>query len=242
MTSHSETLPEGTRYFNISTVDNSGNWSASHESYGPVQVDLTQPGVVGSLTSSSHSVGVPSSNPTVDMSWSAASDNLSGIDGYGLFTTTSASSPGAIKDIEEVTSYSETLPEGTWYFNIRSVDNAGNWDSDYESYGPIIIDLPPVYSITSMTAGSPCTLTVENCDPNSSVLLGYSFSGAGPTSTTFGLVDMSAPINILTRMTANSFGLATKTVNVPPGFSGRTLYTQGVNNGVLTNSLAAPIL
>ena len=242
VTSHSETLSEGTRYFNISTVDNSGNWSSSYESYGPVKVDLTQPGVVGSLTSSSHSVGVPSSNPTVDWSWSAASDNLSGIDGYGIYTASSAGSPSYTKDIEEVTSYSETLPEGTWYFNIRSVDNAGNWDSDYESYGPIIIDLPPVYSITPMTAGSPCTLTVENCDPNSSVLLGYSFSGAGPTSTAFGFVDMSAPINVLTRMTANNSGTASKTVNVPPGFSGRTLYTQGVNNGVLTNSLAAPIL
>jgi hypothetical protein len=242
VTSHSETLSEGTRYFNISTVDNSGNWSSSYESYGPIKVDITQPDVVTLLTSSTHAPGIPSSNPTVALSWSTASDNLSGIDGYGIFMSTGAGTPSATKDIEEVTSYSETLPEGSWYFNIRSVDNAGNWDSDYETYGPIIIDLPPVYSITPMTAGSPCTLTVENCDPNSSVLLGYSFSGAGPTSTAFGFVDMSAPINVLTRMTANNSGTASKTVNVPPGFSGRTLYTQGVNNGVLTNSLAAPIL
>ena len=239
VTSHSETLSEGSSlYFNISTVDNSGNWSSSHESYGPMKVDLTQPDAVTLLTSSSHAPGVPSSNPTVDLSWTTASDNLSGIDGYGIYMASGAGGPSNVKDIEEVTSYSETLADGTWYFNIRSVDNAGNWDSDFESYGPIIIDLPPVYSVTPMTAGSPATFSVTGADPNSTVRLGYSLTGAGPFTTAFGVVDMTPPINTLATLTSNGSGDASFTVTVPGSASGRTLYTQGLNNGVLTNSLA----
>ena len=239
VTSHSETLSEGSSlYFNISTVDNSGNWSSSHESYGPMKVDFTQPDAVTLLTSSSHAPGVPSSNPTVDLSWTTASDNLSGIDGYGIYMASGAGGPSNVKDIEEVTSYSETLADGTWYFNIRSVDNAGNWDSDFVSYGPIIIDLPPVYSVTPMTAGSPATFSVTGADPNSTVRLGYSLTGAGPFTTAFGVVDMTPPIKTLATLTSNGSGDASFTVTVPGSASGRTLYTQGLNNGVLTNSLA----
>lgn len=240
VTSHSETLSEGSSlYFNISTVDNSGNWSSSHESYGPMKVDLTQPDAVTLLTSSSHAPGVPSSNPTVNLSWTTASDNLSGIDGYGIYMASLAGLPSNVKDIEEVTSYSETLSDGTWYFNIRSVDNAGNWDSDFETYGPIIIDLPPVYSITPMTAGSPATFSVTGADPNSTVRLGYSLRGAGPFTTAFGVVDMTPPIYTLAIVTSNGNGDVSFTLPVPGNVSGRTLYTQGLNNGVLTNSLAA---
>jgi hypothetical protein len=203
-----------------------------------MKVDFTQPDAVTLLTSSSHALGVPSSNPTVDLSWTTAGDNLSGIDGYGIYMSSAAGGPSNVKDIEEVTSYSETLADGTWYFNIRSVDNAGNWDSDFESYGPIIIDLPPVYSVTPMTAGSPATFSVTGADPNSTVRLGYSLTGAGPFTTVFGVVDMTPPINTLATLTSNGSGNASFTVTVPGSASGRTLYTQGLNSGVLTNSLA----
>ena len=103
------------------------------------------------MDSTSHTAGVASSNPTVDFSWSAATDTGSGIAGYGIYTTTnSPGMPGATLDIGAVTSYSETLTPGTYYFNIRSVDVAGNWDSDYESFGPIIISNPTVVKLPAI--------------------------------------------------------------------------------------------
>ena len=68
--------------------------------------------------------------------------------------------------------------------------------------------------------------------------LGYSFLGAGPFATSFGIVDMTPPINTLAVLSADAIGDASLTVNVPGGISGRTLYTQGLNVGLLTNSLS----
>ena len=94
------------------------------------------------------------------------------------------------------------------------------------------------YSITPMTAGNSATFTITGATPNSSVTLGYSFLGAGPFATSFGIVDMTPPINTLAVLSADAIGDASLTVNVPGGISGRTLYTQGLNVGLLTNSLS----
>ena len=101
--------------------------------------------------------------------------------------------------------------------------------------------LSATYSITSMTAGSPATFTISGAEPNSSVILGYSLSGAGPFTTTYGIIDMTPPINTLAVLSANANGDASWTVNVPGSASGRTLYTQGLNAGLLTNSVAKSI-
>ena len=98
--------------------------------------------------------------------------------------------------------------------------------------------LSATYSITPMTAGSQATFTISGAEPNSNVILGYSLSGAGPFTTAFGIVDMTPPINTLAILSANANGDASWTVNVPGSASGRTLYTQGLNAGLLTNSVA----
>ncbi len=127
-----------------------------------VFVDGTDPATVTNLTSTTHTANQWSKNTLVNYTWTAATDNLSGIDGYGLFTTGSASLPGATKDIEEVTSYSETLGQGTWWFNIRSLDYCGNWDADYASFGPIRIDTTAPGSI-GLFGSSPHIIGVQNC-------------------------------------------------------------------------------
>jgi len=98
--------------------------------------------------------------------------------------------------------------------------------------------LSATYSITPMTAGSQATFTISGAEPNSNVILGYSLSGAGPFTTAFGIVDMTPPINTLAILSANANGDASWTVNVPGSASGRTLYTQGLTGGLLTNSVA----
>ena len=47
------------------------------EHLGPYWIDATDPGAVSGLTSTSHAVGAPSNDPTVDLSWTAAPDNIS---------------------------------------------------------------------------------------------------------------------------------------------------------------------
>ena len=140
-TSHSDTLVEGSWYFKIRSVDNSGNWDDEFEVHGPIQIDVTDPGLVTNLASATHPVGTWRNSTTVDYSWTAAPDNLSGIDGYSLLTSDSPSSiPGQTQLIQEVTNHSEVLADGTWFFKIRSLDNAGNWDAHFEVFGPVLID------------------------------------------------------------------------------------------------------
>ena len=102
--------------------------------------DAAAPGVVTGLHSTSHTVNVSSPDQTIDLSWTTASDDASGIAGYGIFVTHSASLPSATMDIGDVThTTTSALAPGTWYFNIRAVDRAGRWSSSYVSAGPYII-------------------------------------------------------------------------------------------------------
>jgi hypothetical protein len=117
-----------------------------------ITVDGTQPGTVTNLHSTTHTANVWSNDTSITWAWTAATDNLSGIDGYGVYTTAAANLPGATKDVEQVTSYSETLGAGTWWFSIRSVDNCGNWDDDYASYGPIKIETTPPSAPTNVAS------------------------------------------------------------------------------------------
>lgn len=109
-----------------------------------VVVDGTEPGAVSSLTSPSHTVSQWSNDPTVQWTWNAATDNLSGVSGYGIFETTFASMPGQTQDIGPVTSYTSaayTSSNSGRFFNIRTVDNSGNWDGDFVFDGPYLIDV-----------------------------------------------------------------------------------------------------
>ncbi len=139
--SYSKTLSEGTHYFTIRSEDRSGNWDDHHVYYGPVRVDRSPPSLPTNFVSNTHPVGVYRSNSNFSISWDAAHDSGSGLDGYGIYINSSpTSSPSRVKDIEEVTQYSETLGDGTYYFKLRPVDNLGQFSSGFGLYGPIKID------------------------------------------------------------------------------------------------------
>ncbi len=90
---------------------------------------------------------------TIDMSWSAASDNLSGIDGYSFFFDNSAAgSCDQVKDVEETTlsTTSATFEDGSWYFHLCTRDNAGNWSAAV-AVGPYIIEAAPPQAIAIET-------------------------------------------------------------------------------------------
>ncbi len=164
-----------------------------------VTVDGTAPSLPANLGSSSHAINVWSNDPNVTHTWTAATDNLSGVDGYGLFTSGSAASPGATKDIGAVTSYTETLAPTTsgWWFNMRTVDRSNNWTAGFASRGPYLIDsgLPSQPSTLTSSTHSPGiwssspTLTIQwaaATDAHSG-LAGYSHAVTAGSPATPGL-------------------------------------------------------
>lgn len=134
-----------------------------------IMVDGTQPAAVTSLTSTSHSAGVWSNDPTVNLSWTAANDPLSGgvasgIDGYSHLIAGGFTLPPAIKTLAAVTTYiTPSLSNGTHYFNLRAVDRAGNWGST-ASFGPLRIDTVAPGSVPGL-ASTTHTASVPNCSP-----------------------------------------------------------------------------
>jgi hypothetical protein len=114
----------------------------------PLLGDLTPPIGPSGLASPSHSLNAWSSNNTVDVIWTAAVDDDSGLDGYSiLWDHAPATLPDATKDLGAVTmTTSPALAVGDWYFHIRAVDKAGNWAPGAAHLGPFKIDATPPVS------------------------------------------------------------------------------------------------
>lgn len=138
---------------------------------------------------------------------------------------------------------------GQFYLMFQQEDNFPYNDLDGIGIDDIVVDNNTgsgglVYSITGLTAGGTATFAVTGATAFGNVIIAYSLTGAGPTTTPFGVADMSAPIKTLTTMSADAAGTASFSPVVPGGAVGVTLYTQclDVTAGVLTNSLAEPVL
>ncbi len=117
------------------------------------------------------------------------------------------------------------------------------------SFDGIAIDTPafrPIYTVTNATVGSIADFEVSNVAPGNKVIIGYSLSGGGPTSTTFGDVGMSPPISQLPKLVADPTGVASFSASVPLSLGGATVYTQAVEllgggAGNLSNPLVVNI-
>jgi hypothetical protein len=75
------------------------------------------------------------------MTWSGAFDYGSGIDGFSfLWDHAAATIPDTIKDAEESTGQATSPPlaPGTYWFHLRTRDNAGNWTQGTH-VGPYVI-------------------------------------------------------------------------------------------------------
>jgi len=126
------------------------------------EIDAESPGLATNLISPSHPIGSASNDPTVSFTWNRATDDASGVEGYGMRAATGGyEMPAAVQRIADVTSYTTNpLPPGTYYFSLRAKDRAGNWSSGYTGYGPFTI-LPWCGDGTCNGSEDACSCPVE---------------------------------------------------------------------------------
>ena len=117
------------------------------------------------LSSPSHTKGVWSNDHTVDLAWPAvdapggATDSNSGVDGFSVsWSQNTTALPDAAKNLEEIVTSTNSglLANGTWWANLRTVDNAGNWTSTVH-YGPFKIDKAKPTGTVSINSGATYT-------------------------------------------------------------------------------------
>lgn len=102
-------------------------------------------------------------------------------------------------------------------------------------------------TVSSLQSNASTTVATSGGVSGTTVLVGYSFSGGGPTNTPFGIADLSPPIFRLPAEVADGSGLTSASYNIPGGAAGRTIYVQAVNvigpgNGVFSNQVTGVIL
>lgn len=163
----SASLADGTdHYFHLRTCDHSENCSVA-DHVGPYWIDTLAPDAVA-ISASSHEVGVPSFDDTVQMWWvDPATDpgtTPSGVLGYS-YTFNNDPVGQCNFEVDALvgtgTGTSVELKAGFWYFHICAVDNAGNWSTPATA-GPyeIINDtIPPKVIDVSTVSAPPATKT-----------------------------------------------------------------------------------
>ena len=126
-------------------------WATAHNS-GFSGLD-TAPPANPTPTSFGHPVNVPSADDTVRFEWSPGVDDLSGMYGYSVVVSEGGPAPpDMIADVYPDVPIYDTghLAPGSYWFSLRAVDRAGNWNGNAKTYGPVVIrekdpaDLKPV--------------------------------------------------------------------------------------------------
>ncbi|MBK6899600.1 MAG: T9SS type A sorting domain-containing protein [bacterium] len=113
------------------------------------EIDETNPPAVSSLYSTSHATSGDSPDPTIDLVWTRAYDDASGVEGYGITIAGGIGMPAAVMDIGDVTSYTTpSLAPGTYYFSIRTLDRSGKWSGWYNWSGPYTVRAPVPANLT----------------------------------------------------------------------------------------------
>lgn len=149
-----EALGEGTHTIYFKASDDAGNTAgAGGELKWQFFKDVTAPAAATAVRSTSHTLETWSKDGTVDVIWTAATDNMNALDGYSILWDANADTdPDATKDIEEdaLAASSGVFTEGNiHYFHIRAVDSAGNWGTSAH-LGPFLVDTTPPTAPTNL--------------------------------------------------------------------------------------------
>src|SRR5262249_55376775 len=115
----------GTYYYKVTAEDAAGNIGPASNEASATVFDTIPPTAPTNLTATA-------SNGTVNLSWTASTDNI-GVTLYDVYrATTSGFTPTASNRIARPTgtSYSDpNLPSGTYYYKVTAEDGAGNVSS-----------------------------------------------------------------------------------------------------------------
>ncbi len=137
-------LSEGVKNFLVqSRSDNCVDRNVSVNVY----VDGTAPVGPSNLTSTTHQTGVSSCDTAVTMTWSHATDAISGIAGYrGFWDTSPTTLPsGSLNFPPQQSSYAVNIGSSTnaRYFHLRAQDRSGNWGPAVH-FGPVYANAQPI--------------------------------------------------------------------------------------------------
>lgn len=146
--STSPAMPEsGGVYFHLRARDVAGNWNRSAAHFGPFCIDPTPPANPLFVDSASHVPGRWSNDSAVEVFWSGADGSLSGIGGYSTSWDEQADALPPARATLGAGSWNATSPllaDGqSWYFHVRAMDGAGNWNGSAATAGPFWIDTAP---------------------------------------------------------------------------------------------------
>ncbi|MET0861431.1 MAG: LamG-like jellyroll fold domain-containing protein [Microbacterium sp.] len=140
-TSYSDTgLAPGDYYYKVTAVDAAGNSSGASDASG--QVTIVPPDTTAPSAPSDVSATVDES--TVDIEWSASTDNVD-VTGYTVYRgTTAGFTADAGSEIADITTTEYTdagLAPGDYYYKVTAVDAAGNVSaaSDASNVATIVI-------------------------------------------------------------------------------------------------------
>jgi len=126
-------------------VDEWSSWPTwRHDVLHTGFLDTLPPTNPTGLSSPSHTPGVWSTSRQVQVVWSGAADDRSGVAGYSVVWDSAPNTlPDTVLDLpaEVTTTTSSPLADGkNHYFHLRTVDNAGNWTTGAVHLGPFWID------------------------------------------------------------------------------------------------------
>jgi hypothetical protein len=117
-----------------------------------IKIDSVLPSNPTNISSSTHTPNVWSNNPYIALQWSGASDDRSGIYGYSVsYDQSPTTIPDVYRETEnpDLTIYAY-YDSTSWWFHVRTLDNAGNAATGAVHYGPFAIDTdPPIAWFTS---------------------------------------------------------------------------------------------
>jgi len=162
---NSAALADGNNWYaHVRTRDVAGNWSTTARHAGPFFIDTTPPNNPANVSSSSHTLGIWSNDPSITMNWSGASDpGGSGVSGYSyVFDTAAGTLPDTVVDTFGTSTTSASLPTGSnKYFHLRTRDAAGNWSTTSVDRGAYWIDVTaPTSSVNSPASSNSTSFTV----------------------------------------------------------------------------------
>ncbi len=183
------TQADGTWYFHIRAVDGAG--SGGLTATYTINIDTTPPSAISGLASSTDpSQSSWYANATPAFSWNAATDATSGLAGYSYVLDQSAGTVPAATVNTTATSYtSAALADGTWYFHVRAIDNAGNAGTT-ATYQVNIDQTPPATTASGLSTSatsnwhtSASSFSLSASDATSGVAATYYTIDGGGTQT-----------------------------------------------------------